>query len=354
MDAIPSTHSHIPGCHHYRPVPHRVDATRHTADVVVLGDNAAGIIAGVQAPRMGLQVIVAGFGRRLGGLTSGGLGRTDVGNREAVGGLSRAFYRRVGARYEQDEAWHFEPGVAEDVLRQFASEAGLIILPDCHLARVERDYTRIASLVMESGVTIDGKQFIDASYEGDLLASAGVSWKWGREGRTQYDEALAGVHFSHGAHNFRRFVDPYVVPGLPGSGLLPGISAEDPGRQGDGDRRVQAYNFRLCLTDVPANRLTISRPGDYDPQRYELLRRYLDTGMWDALKLLVKMPNGKTDLNNFGGFSTDHIGANHRWPVAGHAERERIFQDHLSYTLGLLWFLGNDPRVPAEVRDEAG
>jgi hypothetical protein len=207
---------------------------------------------------------------------------------------------------------------------------------------------------MENGDTFEAGMFIDATYEGDLMAMAGVSYHVGRESNSVYKETLNGIHFGHPNHNFKTWVDPYVVPGKPDSGLLNGVTDAAPGAQGQGDSSVQAYNFRICLTDDPANRLPFPMPPAYNPDDYTLLARYIETGIWDALKLHKRMsPTRKTDLNNFGAVSTDFIGRNYEWPDGDYATRERLYQEHYNYNLGLLYFLCNDERVPISVRQEA-
>jgi hypothetical protein len=361
-------------------------------DVVVYGGNAAGVAAAVQSRRMGRSVVLLEPSRHLGGLTSGGLGNTDIGNKGAVGGLSRRFYERVAAHYARPEAWvhetreeyerrsaignqgHgrpdpvaartgvptmwvFEPGAAERILRAMAEEAGVVVRFGERLdlaGGVSKKAGAIASVRMESGRVYDGRVFVDATYEGDLMAKAGVTYHVGREANAVYGETLNGVQTKNAtSHQFRVRVDPYVVPGDPKSGLLPGIHDGGPGEEGSGDRRVQAYNFRMTLTDAPANRLPIPRPEGYDPLRYELLRRYIQAGVFDAIDLNSPMPNRKTDVNNHGAFSSDHIGANYDYPDADHALRERIFGDHRSYVMGLWFFLQNDERLPAAVRERA-
>jgi len=362
-------------------------------DVVVYGGNAAGVAAAVQARRMGRSVALLEPGRHLGGLTSGGLGNTDIGSKGAVGGLSRRFYERVAAHYARPEAWvhetreeyekrsaidnqgHgrpdpvatrtgvptmwvFEPGVAERVLRAMAEEAGIVVRYGERLdlaGGVSKKPGAIASIRMESGRVYEGRAFIDATYEGDLMAKASVKYHVGREANAVYGETLNGVQTKNATyHQFEVRVDPFVVPGDPKSGLLPGIHDGGPGEEGSGDRRVQAYNFRMTLTDAPANRLPIPRPDGYDPRRYELLRRYIDAGVFDAIDLNSPMPNRKTDVNNHGAFSSDHIGANYDYPDADHVAREGIFRDHRSYVMGLWYFLQNDERLPAAVREKAG
>ena len=361
-------------------------------DVVVYGGNAAGVVAAVQAKRMGRSVVLLEPGRRLGGLTSGGLGNTDIGNKGAIGGLSRRFYERIAAHYARPEAWvheareeyekrsaignqgHgrpdpvaertgvatmwvFEPGVAEGTLRAMAEEAGIVVRFGERLdlaGGVSKEEGAIRSIRMESGRAYAGRAFVDATYEGDLMAKAGVSYHVGREANAVYGETLNGVQTRNAtSHQFKVRVDPYVVPGDPRSGLLPGLHDGGPGEEGSGDRRVQAYNFRMTLTDATKNRLPIPRPEGYDARRYELLRRYIQAGEFDALNLNSPMPNRKTDVNNHGAFSSDHIGANYEYPDADHAARERIVRDHASYVGGLWYFLQNDERLPAAVREKA-
>jgi hypothetical protein len=362
-------------------------------DVVVYGGTSAGVAAAVQAREMGRSVVLLEPGSHLGGLSSGGLGNTDIGNKGAIGGLSRRFYQRVAARYAADDAWvhetreeylqrsaignqgHgkgdplvertgvetmwvFEPSVAEDIFRSMAAEAGVDVRFGQRLdldGGVTKDGPRIVSIRTESGEVYEGRMFVDATYEGDLMAKAGVSYTVGREGNDAYGETLNGIQTAHAtSHQFTKDVDPWVVPGDPESGLLPGIHEGGPGEEGSGDHRVQAYNFRMTLTDAPANRLPIPRPEGYDAERYELLRRYIEAGQFDALNLNSPMPNRKTDVNNHGAFSSDHIGANYDYPDADHATREAIFDDHVSYVMGMWYFLQNDPRLPAEVREAAG
>lgn len=329
--------------------------TRRTeieTDLCIYGGTSAGVAAAVAGRRLGRSVALACFDDHVGGLSSGGLGATDIGNKAAIGGISREFYKRLGSFYEKDEAWTFEPHAAERVFRDMLDEVGVQPRVHQHLVRVQKDGTRIVSIEMSDGTVYKAKQFVDATYEGDLLAMAGVSYHVGREDNRVYKETLNGIHFGHPNHNLRAWVDPYVVPGDRNSGLIPLVQEGDPGYQGQGDACVQAYNFRMCLTDVPENRLPFPKPADYDANRYELFRRYIETGNWNVLWLSVRMPNGKTDTNNWGGVASDHIGANFRYPDAGYEEREAIFQDHVGYTAGMFYFLQNDRRLPQYVRDD--
>ncbi|GAB3450085.1 FAD-dependent oxidoreductase [Actinophytocola sediminis] len=328
-----------------RPAPGEV-----RSDVCVYGGTSAGVTAAVRAARSGLSVVLVVFGRHLGGLTSAGLGATDTGRIDAIGGLSREFYRRVGAHYGRPESFGFEPHVAERVFDEWVAEEGIPVHLEHRLAGVDLTGDRITALHTENRKVFRAAVYIDASYEGDLMAAAGVSHTVGRESNATYGETLNGVQFRSG-HQFQRPIDPYVVPGDPASGLLAGIQADPPGTPGAGDDRIQAFNFRLCLTKA-ADRLPFPRPAGYDPARYELLRRYLDAGVWDVMGNNRQMPGGKTDMNNNGAVSTDNIGRNHAWPAGDYPTRQRIFDDHVRYQQGLLYFLANDAQVPAAIRAE--
>ncbi|WP_084782038.1 FAD-dependent oxidoreductase [Bacillus niameyensis] len=324
-------------------------------DLIVYGATPAGITAAIQAKKMGLSVVIAEFSRNIGGITASGLGATDLGAKEAVGGLSREFYKRLGDYYGVEEQWTFEPKAAQYVFKTWLEENDIEVFYRQHLKAVVTAEGEIKELTMEDGTTYRGSYFIDASYEGDLLAKAGVSYTVGREANATYKEKYNGIFFGTPHHMFERWVDPYVIEGEPDSGILPGItesSKETLGYQGQGDKRIQAYNFRICLTKDEENKISFPKPPKYDPERYILLLRYIEAGVWDAMNLHTMLINGKTDLNNYGGFSTDHIGANYGWPEGSYEEREEIFQDHFNYNLGMLYFLANDERVPQYVRDE--
>jgi FAD-dependent oxidoreductase family protein len=327
-------------------------------DIVVYGGTSAGVAAAVQAVRMGKSVVLIEPGRHLGGLTTGGLGATDIGNKEAIGGIAREFYRRLGRHYGTAEAWTFEPHVAETVLGAMLKEARVPVVLGERLdleQGVRKEGGRIAAIVMESGRPFAGHVFIDATYEGDLMAKAGVAYHVGRESNATYAETLNGVQTRMARyHQFKVPIDPYMVAGDPGSGLLPGIHAGGPGEEGSGDRRIQAYNFRMCLTNAPAGRMPFPQPDGYNPLRYELLLRYLKAGHWTVFGLSTPMPNQKTDTNNKGAFATDNIGMNYDYPEGDYATRQRIIDEHTCYQQGLMWFLANDPRVPEKVRKEVG
>jgi len=342
-------------------------------DVVVYGGTSSGVMAAVQVKRMGRSVIIISPDKHLGGLSSGGLGWTDSGRKEVIGGLAREFYERIKDHYDQPEAWvyqkpeacshyhpHleamwvFEPHVAEATFEQFLGEHKIPIAREALLERahgVAMDGTRITAITTHGGKTYHGRMFIDATYEGDLMAAAGVSYTVGRESNAKYGETLNGVQTKNAvSHQFEHQVDPYVIPGDPQSGLLPRIHGGSPGEEGSGDHKVQAYCFRMCLTRVPENRVPFVKPEGYDPRQYELLARYLATG-WDAVfRKFDPVPNGKTDTNNHGAFSTDNIGMNYDYPEASYARRREIIAEHETYQKGLVYFLAYDPQVPEEIR----
>ena len=350
-------------------------------DVVVYGGTSAAVVAAVQANEMGKSVIVVSPDKHLGGLSSGGLGWTDSGNKGVIGGLSRQFYHRVWKQYEQDTAWKwqkksdygnkgqgtaaidktqrtmwiFEPHVAEQVFDEWVVEQKIPVIRDAWLDRsngVIVDKGRIQAIKTLDGKTYRGRMFIDATYEGDLMAAAGVSFHVGREATSVYNEQWNGIQTGvlHHGHWFKKKIDPYVVPGDPSSGLLPRISPKPPGKFGAGDNRVQAYCFRMCLTNEPKNRVPFPKPVGYDPKQYELLARVLESGWRETFRKFDPIPNLKTDTNNHGPFSTDNIGMNYDYPKATYERRREIIAEHESYQKGLMYFLANDPRVPEDVR----
>lgn len=325
-------------------------------DLVVYGGTSAGVTAAVQMARLGKSVVLLEPGQHLGGLSSGGLGATDIGNKQAIGGLSREFYRRLGRYYGNRENWTFEPHVAEQVFDDMIQEAGVPVVLGARLDRrngIVMDDGAIVSITMDNGQEYRGRMFIDATYEGDLMALAGVPFHVGRESNAVYGETLNGVQTKHAVfHQFKVPIDPYVVPGDPSSGLLPYIQQEGPGEEGSGDHRVQGYCFRMCLTSDPENRLPFPKPAGYDAHNYELLLRYLQAGHWTVMNLSKAMPNSKTDTNNKGAFATDFIGMNYDYPEGDYDTREQIIREHKDYQQGLMWFLANDDRVPQGVHDE--
>jgi FAD-dependent oxidoreductase family protein len=357
-----------------------------TYDVVVYGGTSAGIIAAVQAKRMGKSVVVVAPEKHLGGLSAAGLGFTDTGDKSVIGGLSREFYQRVWSHYDTAGAWKwqkrddygnkgqgtpamdgehrtmwiFEPHVAEKVFEDFVREYQIPVHRNEWLNRAEgvaRQDGRITSLTTLSGRTYTGRMFIDATYEGDLMAAAGVSYHVGREAQATYGEKWNGVQIGvlHHRHHFGVLnapISPYVIPGDPKSGLLPRISAAPSGDFGQADTRIQAYCYRMCLTDHPENRIPFEEPPGYDPREYELLLRVFQAGWRETFQKFDPIPNRKTDTNNHGPFSTDNIGMNYDYPDASYERRRAILEEHERYQKGWLYFIANDPRVPAEVRDE--
>ncbi len=354
-----------------------------TYDLVVYGGTSSGVIAAVQAKRMGASAVIVCPDAHLGGLTSGGLGWTDSGNKSVIGGLSRDFYHRVYQHYQDPAAWKwqkrseygnrgqgtpaidgaqrtmwiFEPHVAEKIFEDYVNEYEIPVYRNEWLDRapgkgvVIKD-GRITSITMLSGNTYQGRMFIDATYEGDLMASAGVDYHVGRESNATYGETWNGVQVGvlHHNHWFEYEISPYVVPGDPSSGLLPRISAEHPGNKGEGDTRIQAYCFRMCLTNVPENRIPFPKPEGYDPFQYELLARNFKAGWRAAFGKFDPVPNSKTDTNNHGPFSTDNIGYNYEYPEGSYETRKQITKEHENYQKGLMYFIANDSRVPDEIR----
>jgi hypothetical protein len=329
-------------------------------DVCIYGATSAGVIAAYTAKKLGKSAVIVAPEHHPGGMSSGGLGQTDIGNKVAITGYSREFYRRVGKHYGKDEQWTFEPHVAEEVFNGFIQEVNTEVRYDFHLTAVNKKGMHIISIAVtnenSSIVTrIDAKMFIDCSYEGDLLAMAGVNYMVGREANSLYGETLNGVQLRD-KHQFPDGIDPYLTPGQPASGLLWGISNTSLLKQGSGDRSVQAYNYRICLTNDSSNRVSITQPPDYDSTHYELLARQItkttpDSLNWQLLHI-ARMPHHKTDINNCGGFSSDMIGMSYDYADATFEKRKEIVQMHKSYTLGWLYFLGHDRRVPMHLRRE--
>ncbi len=337
-------------CHHHSDFAKNRPEIASAYDVCVYGGTAGGIAAAVAASRLGLTVLVLEPAAKIGGMTASGLGFTDIGNKAAIGGVAREFYRRLGRHYGVDEAWTFEPSAAARVFDDLVREAGVTVHRRQFLAAVKKEGNRIVSLETESGVVARARIFIDATYEGDLLAAAGVAHHIGRESNATYGETLNGAQVRD-KHQFEFPVSPYVTPGDPASGLLAGIETGLP-VPGAGDHRLQAYNFRVCMTDDPANRLPFPKPAGYDRARYELLARYLAAGWRQMFRKFDRLRvRTKTDTNNHGAVSSDFIGANHGWAAATHAEREKLFQAHVTYQQGLYWFYQHDPAVPPDIRE---
>jgi hypothetical protein len=375
--------------------PGRSQAATVEADLCIYGGTSGGVAAAVQASRMGRKVVIAEPGKHLGGMTSGGLSAVDIGDPRTVGGIAREYFSRLVGSYGKKLEWNkpfsgnggpatggaysIEPHVAERVFNEMARESGVDVHFQAQLATVKKDGARITGFVTEDGTEFRAKMFIDATYEGDLMAKAGVTYTLMREGNAKYGESYNGIHYTEkykprtghlmpGANGRvkggqgvwdRDFpLDPYVVKGDSQSGLLPLLNEGEPGKQGDPAPGVQAYCFRLCLSTA-ADRLPIAPPPDYDAKRYEIVARFIEACQANGddmdLRWFSKhdeLPNQKWDFNTatFGG---NLPGASHEWPEAGYARRTEIAKEHENYHRGLLHFLATDPRVPQKVRDDA-
>ena len=325
------------------------------ADICVYGGTSGGVIAAVAAARLGKKVALVCVNHHVGGLTASGLGVTDKGNAASIGGLAAEFYLRVGRAYgSTNPVYYFEPHVAEQTFLQMLAEAGVTVYTNQILESAAMSNLVIAQITMTDGTIYRAKEFIDTTYEGDLMAAAGVSYTWGREGTDVYGESLAGVH----VNSITYPCDPYVIPGNPASGLLPLIQTNSPGSTGQGDRRMQTYNFRLCLTQNPTNQIPITAPANYSEATYELLHRYINAyvavnGSVPLNRLIdvqTIIPNQKTDINAYADVSTDFIGYNYTYPTNTYAGRQLIYQQHKDYTAGLLYYLGHSTNVPLNVR----
>ncbi len=362
-------------------------------DVVIYGGTASGIAAALQCTRIGKSVIVLEQTHRIGGLTTGGLGHADIGIKQSIGGIALEFHRNLKAYYDNHDnwvyqekgeyrargknvaepddegVWTFEPSVALHILHRMIEDQEIDIVYNQFLNRetgVKMKGNKIIYVTMLNGETYKGKMFIDATYEGDLMASAGVGYSTGREPNIRYGETLNGVQTREYAptltterpghnsknHNFLNGVDPYIRRGDPSSGLLPFIDLSGPGSEENGDHRIQAYCFRMCLTDYPDNRIPFTKPEEYNELDYELLFRNFEAGYHLAPWRNMPMPNRKTDTNNKGGMSTDFIGQNYDYPEADYELRNKIIEEHLQYQKGLMWTLAYHPRTPEFVRKE--
>ena len=329
-------------------------------DLVVYGGTAGGVISAVTAARLGLSVALLEPGDHLGGMVTGGLSATDHGEKEVVGGYAREFYVRLGQHYGQEIEWYPEPHVAEKMLEEMVQEAGTITISYQHRLKeaggVRKLDQRIHEIQMENGSIFQASIFIDASYEGDLMAQAGVPYTWGREAMEQYGESLAGVRPKDPNHQF----DFPVLAHDEMGNLLPEIQSGPRGVFGASDQKIQAYNFRMILTDEKDNRVPFPHPRDYHPKRYELLARFLAEFVrregrpprLDEILLPRAIANHKWDFNNRGPFSTDYIGKNWEYPNGTYQRRVEIWQDHIDYTQGLFYFLAHDPQVPKPLQED--
>jgi hypothetical protein len=348
-------------------------------DVAVYGGTPAGVTAAVQAARLGKSVIFLSFNGFVGGMTSGGLTATDIGDKNSIGGMALEFYQRVG------NMRGFRPSEAEALYLKKIEEAGVKLLLNRPLVSATTEGGRIVSIDFQTGETVRAKVFVDATYEGDLLAAANVSYHVGREPASTYNESLGGqwqqVSWKDVYQFCRLPISPFKIPDEPESGLLPEIAREPAGKPGEGDFKVQAYNFRVFLSNGP-DRVAFPRPDGYDPGRYALLARFLNFDPkveWKLNYTVAPMTDGPVQLrpgdsNNAGSFSTDYVGGNYRWPDGTYTPgsfdqlpaprrglpvplpelyeiREKIFQDHVNYQMGLYHFLATDPQVPAELRE---
>jgi len=348
-------------------------------DIVVYGGTSAAVTAAVQAKRMGKSVLLISPDVHLGGLTSGGLGWTDSGDIRTIGGLSKEFYHRIYEHYGKEDNWYwqpknsfksaaqgtkarddktqtmwlFEPHVAEGIFDAMIEEAripvvhGRLDLNDGVLKMGKK----IVGIRTEAGHKYVGVTFIDATYEGDLMAKAGVSYTVGREANAQYGETLNGVQTGHALKNqVPKGISAFRRAGDPKSGLLAGVEPFDASEDGSADARIQAYCYRMCLTNSPNNRIKVEKPKGYRESDYEILIRSIEAGQTGTFFKLDAIPNMKTDSNNSGGLSTDFIGRNYDYPDAGYAQREAIAKAHEDWQKGLLWTLQNSPRVPESIR----
>lgn len=331
------------------------------SDICVYGGTSGGVSAAVAAARLGKSVVLLSLNNHVGGMTASGLGVTDIGpgnDTSYVCGIAREFYKRVGTNYSSTNLviW-FEPHVAENVFQQMLAGAAVNVYSNRLLAAATMVSNRITQITMQDGSVFRAKQFIDTTYEGDLMAAAGATFTWGREGTNVYNESLAGIRGLGGSYSY----DPYVTPGNPASGLLPLVQTNTSGNVGDGDKRLQTYNFRLCLTQNATNKIAIIAPTNYSEANYELVRRYItnrvavngSVSLANVIDIQTIIPNGKTDINARDELSTDYIGYNHTWATNSYAGREQLRAAHENYIRGLLYFYATSTNVPANLNADA-
>jgi hypothetical protein len=337
-------------------------ASTQTFDVVIYGGTAGGVIAAVTAAREGLRTALLEPTGHVGGLVSSGLGYTDFGNKQVIGGYAYEFYYRVGKYYQvsqfsHDISWYHEPHVAEQIFRDMLAGAHVQLMERSRLKEkggVRKSGTKVVSIETENGDTFSAGIFIDSSYEGDLMVQAGVKWTYGREAGAEYGESLAGVRDRTPFHQFLQ-----DIPAKLSNALLPEIAASALPAPGSADKAVQAYNFRMCFTEA-SDRVAFARPEGYDPHRYELFARLVAARTKAENRVpslgtvlsIGHLPNGTTDINNNGAFSTDYIGGSWEYPNATYAQRDRIWQEHKKYQAGFFYFLATDPQLPAALRAE--
>lgn len=345
-------------------------------DIIVYGGSSAGVVAAIQGSRMGKSVLLISQGNHLGGMMSNGLGWVDIGKPSTVGGLAKEYFHRVWSYYQDDTAWNWEskhpikgqlmqdpqdetmyvvePHVAELIFNTMLQETHVEVLYGERLNRktgVHKTGPRIFQIDMESGRSLQGKIFIDATYEGDLMASAEISYTVERESNGQYGETLNGICINVKNDPSLKRIDPYQVKGNPLSGLLPRVFPNPQQKNGESDRGIQAYNYRMCLTDVPENRVSIEKPIGYDEREYELVFRAIEAGFSPLFFKFDLVPNRKADSNNIGMISTDFVGMNWKYSEADYSWREQMALAHEKWQMGLLWTLQNHDRVPAKIRN---
>ena len=350
-------------------------------DICIYGETVAGISAAIQAARMGKSVVLISKNNHVGGTTTSGLTATDINRNQLVGGIAREFYQRIYTWYSNPASWRnqdreaffiashhrtftgkndslkkqwvYESHIAEQILKDMLHENKVEVLYNERLDLsddVAKQDNRIQKIRMESGLEIGAKVFVDATYEGDLMAKSGVSYVVGREGNEKYNETLNGIRPGDIIGNGEQSVDPYRIEGDPSSGLLPFLDSGLWGKPGDPDNRTQTYCYRLTLTNDPANRIELTKPAHFNPLWHELLIRELQLNPDRPLQKIVSltpMPNKKTDSNFLNMF-----GNSYDYPEGDYATRARIEQEHKDYALGMLWVLKTDPRVPEPVRQE--
>ena len=359
------------------------DPNAVVADVIIFGGTSGTEIAAVQMARMGKSFILVSPDIHLGGLSAGGLGFTDTGNKEVIGGISRGYYHRAWKYYQNDEVWKwqqkseygnkgqgtpandganrtmwiFEPHVAENVFDDFLSEHKIKLFRDEWLDRTggtQIEEKKIKSNKTPSGKVFKGAAIIDATYEGDLMVEAEVKYHVGREANSVYRETWNGVQVGvlHHKHHMEKDINPYVVPGEPSSGVLQKISTEHPSEKDEGDKRIQAYCFRMCISNQFDNRVPFPKPENYDPYQYVLLASIFDSGWKNVFHKFDPIPNRKTGTNNHWPFSTDNIGMNYDYTEASYERRKEIIKEHEDYQKGFIYYLIHDEKVRQEIRDE--
>lgn len=350
-----------------------LSAIEEKYDIVIYGATSAGVMAAVQSSLSGKSVVLIEPEKHVGGMTSNGLGKVDKNNILSIGGLAKNFFHRVWLHYQLDHAWKWErkpdtkidfspvkqtkwilePHVAEKIFLDMLTENNIVVEINERLNRengVVKDGESIRQITMESGRIFKGKVFIDASYEGDLMAAAGVAYKIGRESNSLYGETQNGIHPNVRRADIPKKIDVYLTKGDPNSGLLPRIFPTC-GIDGEGDRGLQSFNYRMCLTKIPDNCIPVEKPSDYDESQYEIIFRALEAGLNKRTFFKFDfIPNNKIDANNNGSISTDFVGANWDYIEADYDDRERMADQHKSWQLGLIWTLQNHPRIHQDVK----